>query len=288
MLAIERITRPKVLPMKNPETLSLRLLPEKISAPTELPRVSRARLLDTLRESVSTCNSTVIIGRAGTGKTMLVTDFARQCGRRSTWYKVDAPDAELRTFFQYLCASVATARAGFGRKTFARLGESFNSEDVPLLVEYFVYELLESDEPLLIVVDDLHRVYDAEWVVPFFRRLLPLLPPEVHLILLGRSLPPAPLWRMRSKQTLCVIDEPSLAFSPAEAEQLFSSYGMSGEQTAAALAKTRGRAANLSALARAASVEAEAAKLASAREARRSRPLHLIRGFNRKSSMGTA
>ncbi|HEX5709012.1 MAG TPA: AAA family ATPase [Pyrinomonadaceae bacterium] len=274
--------------MKNPDSQSPQILPEKIAPPTELPRVSRERLLDTLRDSVATCNSTVIIGRAGTGKTMLATDFARQCGRRSAWYKVDAPDAELKTFFQYLCASVATVRAGFGRKTMARLGETINSEDVPLLVEYFVYELLEWDDPLLIVVDDLHRVYDAEWVVPFFRRLLPLLPPEVHVILIGRSLPPAPLWRMRSKQTLCLIDEPSLAFSPHEAEQLFSSYGMGGEETAAALEKTRGRASNLSALARAASVEAEAARLVSAREGRRARPLHLIRGFKRKSSMGTA
>lgn len=274
--------------MKNPDLQSQQIVPEKISAPTELPRVSRERLLKTLRESVAACNSTVIVGRAGTGKTMLATDFARQSGRRAVWYKVDAPDAELKTFFQYLCVSVATARAGFGRKTLARLGETVSGEDVPLLVEYFVYELLESDEPLLIVVDDLHRVYDAEWVVPFFRRLLPLLPPEVHVILIGRSLPPAPLWRMRSKQTLCLIDEPSLAFSPEEAEELFASYGMSGGESSAALAKTRGRAAQLSAVARAASVEAEAAKIASAREARRARPLQLIRGFNRKSSMGTA
>ncbi|HYN83865.1 MAG TPA: AAA family ATPase [Pyrinomonadaceae bacterium] len=266
----------------------MQILTEKISAPTELPRVSRERLLAMLRDSLAVCNSTVVIGRAGTGKTMLATDFARQSVRRAAWYKVDAPDAELKTFFQYLCASVATARAGFGRKTLARLGETINSEDVPLLVEYFVYELLESDEPLLLVIDDLHRVYDAEWVVPFFRRLLPLLPPEVHVVLIGRSLPPAPLWRMRSKQTLCLIDESLLAFTPQEAEQLFESYGVAAEGVAAALEKTRGRAAQLDALARASGVEAEAAKLASSREGRRARPLQLIRGFNRKSSMGTA
>jgi LuxR family maltose regulon positive regulatory protein len=276
--------------MRNMETPFLELLPEKIRTPVELPRVSRERLTATLRESLDSCNSTVVTGRAGTGKSMLVRDFARLCGRRVAWYKVDAPDAELRVFFQYLCASVGAERQGFGRKTLERLGESVGSEDVPLLVEYFVYELLERDEPLLIVVDDLHLVYDADWVVPFFRRLLPLLPQEVHMILIGRGLPPAPLWRMRSKQTLCVVDEGELAFTRDEAEHLFESYGLTPSDARVALAQTRGRASTLDAFARTARVREEASRLAALRgEGRRTTGrLRLVKGFNRKSSLGGA
>ena len=237
---------------------------------------------------MESCNSTIIIGRAGTGKTMLARDFSRMCGRRAAWYKVDAPDAELRVFFRYLCASVAAERPGFGRKTLERLGERVGEEDVPLLVEYLVYELLERDEPLLVVVDDLHLVYDADWVVPFFRRLLPLLPPEVHLVLIGRSLPPAPLWRMRSKQTLCVIDEPALAFSPEEAEHLFESYGLPCWMAQPALEQTRGRACALDMRARTSKVNEEAARLAASRdEDRREHKLQLMKGFKRKSSLRT-
>ncbi|HEX7174344.1 MAG TPA: AAA family ATPase [Pyrinomonadaceae bacterium] len=275
--------------MRTIDSLPVEILPEKITPPSELPRISRARLNRTLEESLDSCNSTIIIGRTGTGKTMLARDFSRLCARRAAWYKVDAPDAELRVFFRYLCASVAAARPGFGRKTLARLGERFGEEDVPQLVEYFVYELLERDEPLLVVVDDLHLVYDAEWVVPFFRRLLPLLPPEVHLVLIGRSLPPAPLWRMRSKQTLCVIDEPSLAFSPEEAEHLFESYGLPCWMAQSALEQTRGRACTLDMRARTAKVNEEAAKLSASRDDdRRERNLQLVKGFQRKSSLGTA
>ncbi|HVF56168.1 MAG TPA: AAA family ATPase [Pyrinomonadaceae bacterium] len=263
-------------------------IPDKIMPPAELPRVSRARLVASLKESLAGCNSTIVEGRAGTGKTLLAADFARQCGRRVAWYTVEAPDADLSAFFQYLCASVEAERPGFGQRVRERLGDSVGFEDVPLLVEYFVYELLESGEPLLIVIDDLHLVYDAEWTVPFFRRLLPLLPPEVHVLLIGRSLPPAPLWRMRSKQTLCVIDERSLAFTLQEARKLFASYGLSAERAEAALAETRGRAATLHAQARTASVNEEAIRLIAAREARHSRPLRLVKGFARKSSMGAA
>ena len=124
-------------------------------------------------------------------------------------------------------------------------------DDIPLLAEAFVYELLEhKGEPLLIVIDDLHLVYDAEWVVPFFRRLLPLLPAEAHTLITGRCLPPAPLWRMRSKQTLCVIEEPTLLFTQLEATRLFSSYGISEAQAIAAFKQTHGRASSLDATAR--------------------------------------
>ncbi|MCA1591341.1 MAG: AAA family ATPase [Acidobacteria bacterium] len=263
-------------------------IPDKIAPPLELPRISRARLISTLKESLACCNSTIIQGRTGTGKTMLATDFARQCGRRVAWYKADAPDVELQIFFQYLCASVAAERPGFGQKTLERFGDHVGLNDVPLLVEYFVYELLESNEPLLIVIDDLHLVYDAEWMVPLFRRLLPLLPREAHVCLIGRSLPPTPLWRMRSKQTLCVVDEPELAFTLEEADKLFASYGLPVERAEAALARTRGRAATLDAQAKSEGVAEEAAKLVAARAGtRQSRPLHLIKKFP-KSSMDTA
>jgi len=255
---------------------SMQLILDKITPPAELPRLSRVRLLNTLHGSLASCTSTIINGRAGTGKTMLATDFARRSGRRVAWYKVDASDADLRVFFQYLIESVRRERPRFGYEMLVRLLEETSApEDVPLLAESFVYELIESgNDPLLIVVDDLHLVYDAEWVVPFFRRLLPLLPPEAHMLITGRSLPPAPLWRMRSKQTLCVMEESDIAFTEEEAKKLFKSYGLKEGQALAALAQTRGRAA---ALDRAASLLAAPGKMAATNAANGSRKRRTVR-----------
>jgi LuxR family transcriptional regulator, maltose regulon positive regulatory protein len=258
----------------------VQVIPEKITPPVELPRVSRERLLSTLTESLEGCNSTVVCGRTGTGKTMLATDFARRSGRRAAWYKLDAPDAELPVFLRHLCASIATARKGFDEKVLGRLGGQCGLDDVPLAVEYIVYELLESGEPLLLVLDDLHLVYDAEWVVPFFRRLLPLLPPEVHVMILGRGLPPTPLWRMRSKQTLCVVDEAALAFTLSEARRLYASYGIAPERAEAGLIETRGRASTLDARARAEGVAVETSRTSRATTGRLT--LRLVKG-GRKS-----
>jgi LuxR family maltose regulon positive regulatory protein len=230
----------------------MQLILDKIRTPAEQPVVSRARLLKVLEEGLATCTSTIINGRAGTGKTRLAMDFARNCGRLVAWYKVDAADSDLGIFFQYLVESVRRQRPDFGHEALARLlDETSTIEDVPLLAEAFVYELLESSaQPLLIVIDDLHLVYDAEWVVPFFRRLLPLLPTDAHVLTTGRSLPPAPLWRMRSKQMLCVVEETMLAFTEEETRRLFASYGLPEREVKEALHETHGRAAVLDAMAR--------------------------------------
>jgi LuxR family maltose regulon positive regulatory protein len=272
------------------------LVLDKITLPTELPRVSRRRLLDVFDESITCCTSTVIYGRTGAGKTLLATEFAAGCGRRVAWYKVDASEVDLHAFLQYLIESVRRQHPGFGRKTLALLCSSGSMPDAALLAESFIYEMtmLEADEPLLIVIDDLHLLYDAEWVVPFFSRLLPLLPPEAHMILIGRTLPPAPLWRMRSKQTLRVIEEAALAFTLVEAEELFTSYGLQAKFAAQAVSETWGRAAALNQLARAhreanatmetAARQSESIRSNAEKRASQSR-LQLVKGYVEQSSL---
>ena len=229
----------------------MQVIKDKVAVPRQDPPVSRPRLLRTLGEGLDSCTATVITGRAGAGKTLLAKDFVRGCGRRAAWYTVETPDSELPIFFRYLVESVSRQRPGFGREVLAHFRGASGLEDIPTLAEAFLYELQECrGEPLLMVVDDLHLIYDAEWVVPFFSRLLPLLPPDANMLLIGRSLPPTPVWRMRSKQTLCLVEEAALAFNAQEAAELFAAYGLAGRDARAAVEQTQGRAAALDALAR--------------------------------------
>lgn len=220
------------------------LIAEKIAVPSRLPLVSRPRLVDLLENSLRSCTSTILSGRAGTGKTALAVDFALNSQRKVAWYKVDAPEAEQQVFFQYLIASIRKHRPAFGTSFMSLVNEK--SHDISLLAEAFVYELAEGKgDPLLIVIEDLHLVCDAAWLVPFFKRLMPLLPADVHLLITSRTIPPAPLWRMRSKQTLSVIDEETLAFTRHEASLLFQRFGISVDHVGIALDHTHGRAAAL-------------------------------------------
>lgn len=229
---------------------NMQLIVDKLTAAQNTAAVSRRRLLSLLEESMATCSATIVNGRAGSGKTSLVSDFASHCGRATAWYKVDAPDSDSSVFFRYLIAAIRQHRPHFGGKELESLLATTEESDFSMFAEAFVYELLKSEkEPLLIVIEDLHLVYDAPWLVSFFRRVLPLLPPDVHMVITSRTLPPAPLWRMRSKQNLTVIDEPELAFTRQEAIELFDLHGLSREQATIALDHTHGRAQALAACA---------------------------------------
>ena len=227
-----------------------KLIVEKITVPSPTGCVARPRLENLLEQSCHSCTSTVISGRAGSGKTTLAIDFAEKSGRAIAWYKVDAPETKLEIFFSYLISSIRAQRPGFGTALFSLLQSHSDVNQISHLAEVFVFELeRHSGKPLLIVIEDLHLVCDAEWVVPFFRRLLPLLPADVHMLITSRTMPPAPLWRMRSKQTLSVIDEETLSFTREEAIRLFEHYRLTPEQAYIALDHSRGRAAALTSLA---------------------------------------
>jgi LuxR family transcriptional regulator, maltose regulon positive regulatory protein len=217
---------------------------EKIAVPPAAPRISRRRLLRQLNENLYSANATILNGRAGSGKTTLALDFGRNIARTVAWYKVDATDNELPQFCEYLTAAVRRQRPDINARTLVELAGRLDGSNAELLADALVFQLGETrGEPLLIVIEDLHQVYDAEWVVAFFRRLLPLLPSDVHALITCRSLPPTPLWRMRSKQMLRVIDESELAFTLEEAIDLFRTYGLSEDHARAAWDQTNGRAA---------------------------------------------
>ena len=225
------------------------LIPEKTTLPKLRPGIVRPRLLVMLQNSLDSCAATVVSGRAGTGKTALAATFARICGRPVAWYKIDASDIEFRVFLRYLVASIAQQKPGFGEETLAALDNS-SADDSMTAANSFIYELLEyQGKPLLVVLEDLHLISEGEWLMRFMYRLLPLLPRKVHMLITSRTMPPAPLWRMRSKQTLKVIDEEMLAFTQAEAFELFQTYGLSSRLARAACARSRGRAASLAAYA---------------------------------------
>ena len=242
---------PKSDPRAEMQHIQWAPISEKVQIPPPIWSISRPRLLAHLENSLLSCSSTIIAGRAGTGKTTLAIDFAEKSRRAVSWYKVDAPENAPTIFFKYLIHSIRTCRPEFGSVSFEALVEDETEPgNIPRLAEAFVFELERGvGHPLLIVIEDLHLVFDAEWMVPFFRRLLLLLPADVHILITSRTMPPAPLWRMRSKQTLYVIDEETLAFTRDEAVRLFEQYGLTRAQASIALDHARGRASALSGLA---------------------------------------
>ena len=207
------------------------LFGEKMRIPETGRFISRPRLNTLLEKSCAQTGATLVCGRAATGKTVLAADFARSY-KKVAWYQIDSTETDWHLFARYFAAVF--------EEDFAEYRDA--GDEVLLFVEKLLLKVAgRSEEPVLIVLDDVHNVFDAEWFAEFFVSLLYSLAPNLHLLLLSRVKPPQPLWRLRSKQVLGVVDEKLLAFNLDETRQFLRRHKIPVVQAARAHAQTFGR-----------------------------------------------
>ena len=223
------------------------ILNEKLEIPHCAGLVERPRLIEKLERSLSHFATTLISGRAGTGKTSIAAAYART-RKSAAWFTVESSDIDWNVFASHLAASVL--RVAGSKKV---VGDSLPSvtNSSPAAMAMFLLnivaevEIAEKDHRPLVVLDGIHHLFDADWFGGFFHILHPSLSETADLLLLCRSKPPNPLWRLRSKQQLDVIDEKTLAFDRDETILLFEQVGRSQAEAARIHAETFGRVSKL-------------------------------------------
>lgn len=221
---------------------SVKLFADKICAPSFAVPVERPRLIEHLRKSTTQFSATLIAGRAGMGKTILAADFAEQSGCRVAWYKAETADTDWKIFSSYLAGSLKKCCPDFDLEEF-KTAETETAAMSETLAAQF--NCAAEDAPFLIVLDDLHSVFDAVWFNEFFNGFVPSLAPNVHLLMIARTLPPLQLWRLRSKQVLGVLDEKLLTFNLEETKEFFQSHQLSPTAARFAHKRTYGRIGKL-------------------------------------------
>ncbi len=189
-----------------------------------------------------------VLGQAqtGTGKTALAADFSRNY-KRAAWFSVESAENDWDVFFRYFLESFSRILNKKQKRQVLSEIKKNKSQTVAQYIENLLtrVELPAEEKPFLIVIDGIHNVFDAGWFSEFFTTLLYALTPDTHLVLLSRSNPPLPLWRLRSKQVLGMIDEKLLAFTLEETEELFEKFDLPAEKAAQAFGKTFGRISRL-------------------------------------------
>lgn len=202
-------------------------LGEKLRIPEIAPPVYRPRLHEMLALSAGQYGATLISGRSGTGKTSLAADFARR-HNNAVWYSIDPTDIEWGVFSHYFSECVKRPISDRGQeKHFITDADLMQGNIAQFLVDCFLPPKKgATNAPMLIVLDNVHHIFDADWFCDFFNLLIVSMLPNMHLLMLCRSRPPAPLWRLRSKQMLNVIDEKLLAFTRDETREFFEIHEM--------------------------------------------------------------
>ncbi|OUS83503.1 serine/threonine-protein kinase [Rhodococcus sp. NCIMB 12038] len=195
----------------------------KFRPPTTTRRlVRRHRLLEELR---SRRDSRLILvhGPAGFGKSSLVAQWRDELlknGVAVAWLTVDQDDNNEVWFLSHLVEAIGRVRSD----VVGELGQVL--EENGQAVERFVLTSLinrlhDSDRPVVIVIDDWHRIAAAE-TISALEFLLDNGCHHLRLVVASRSRTGLPLSRMRVRDELHEIDATSLSFDVAESREFFA------------------------------------------------------------------
>jgi LuxR family transcriptional regulator, maltose regulon positive regulatory protein len=178
-----------------------------------------------------------VCGPAGSGKTMLLRSWveAEGLGERVAWVAVERGEEDAQRF--WLSVIDALADAIDEDKEIGRVGPTpdFRGEAV---IEGLLSGLDSLEEPIVLVIDDLHELHSPEalaWLEPFLTGT----PAELHLVLASREEPQLGLHRLRLAGALTEIRGPDLPFSVAETGELLEASGIDLSDEAVALLHER-------------------------------------------------
>jgi ATP/maltotriose-dependent transcriptional regulator MalT/DNA-binding SARP family transcriptional activator len=185
--------------------------------------LSRPRLTERLQANLSH-PVTLVAAPAGSGKTTLVADFVRAHAGQFVWYQLDNTDADPLVFLEYLTHGVGQAVPGFGDVTLSYLRQSADevARHPARAVDVLLNEVLqEVSRQLVVVLDDYHHLGRETAVHAVLDRLISYLPDVLHVIVISRDVPPLALSRLRSQDSLAIIDRRELLFTDEETRELF-------------------------------------------------------------------
>jgi LuxR family maltose regulon positive regulatory protein len=156
------------------------LLATKLHLPRPRPGfVPRPRLAVALGEGLAR-RLILVCAPAGSGKTVMLADWARSAGRPVAWLSLDAADNDPVRFWRHVVAALDRARPGIAERVSPLLGPP-----APPTFEGLVTALVNeldaepSEAEVLLVLDDYHLI-DAQTVHASLEFLVDHLPLGLH------------------------------------------------------------------------------------------------------------
>jgi LuxR family maltose regulon positive regulatory protein len=189
---------------------------------------------------------TIVSAPAGYGKTTTLTSWIDHSLIQTAWLSIDEADNELDRFLFYIIAALQRVFEGIGLEVQDALCES-PLPPVEVLLIRLVNEIEGYGGEFSLVLDDYHLI-TSQTIHDALNFLLNHQPPNMHLVITGRSDPPLPISRMRVQGDVTEVRTPELRFTKNEVAAFLNDLmglDLSSEDIAALETRTEGWIASL-------------------------------------------
>lgn len=184
------------------------LIPE---APAQF--IVRQRLLP----PVALPRLTLVCAPAGYGKTTLISAWARTAPGQNAWLSLDAGDNDPAQFMMHLISAIQTCFPAFAQTTATMLA-STQLSSINGISRSLLNELCQLGAHLQLFIDDLHYIHDPQ-IQQALAFIIEHQPPQLHLVIASRNLPPFSLSRLRAQRQLNELYTEDLRFNREEINQ---------------------------------------------------------------------
>lgn len=198
-----------------------KLAPPRVGA-APVAREALLRYLDLRRNR----KLSLVLGPAGSGKTMLLTQWRKQLylqGAAVAWYNAGVDDDDIYAA-AYIVDSLRQAGLALSNHSLHVFARSGGKAWKPLLAT-LVNELEAQHREVYLVIDDFQYLASFA-ILKFVDRWLALAPPCFHLVLASRIRPPLELPRLRTEDQLCELEFKDLRFSLDETRRFAQAQGL--------------------------------------------------------------
>lgn len=230
------------------EEQSTPLLKTKFYVPSRRSNlVFRPRLFARMDESLNLqCRLTLVSARAGSGKTIFVSEWLHQQDRPFTWLSLDPEDNDPWRFLRYLVEAFQRLNIPI-HYGWADAWERIDLPAAEIPITEIINSITASSLSFILVLEDYH-VIQNDWIHKAIAFLVEHQPPEMHLVITTRVDPPFPLVQLRVRGQLTEIRDHDLLFTVGEATEFLNhvmGLGLSDNAVATIETRTEGWIAGL-------------------------------------------
>src|ERR1700716_2985587 len=183
--------------------------------------LDRENLLERL-DRAATRRVTIISAPPGSGKTSLLRAWTVRSSklRRVAFVSVDRDQQDAQRFWRAVLDAIRRSAGSIETETQPALPAALEADQ---LVDRVVSEVAEQDEPVVLIIDDLHELWSAEALAQL-EHLLAILPSSAHVVLSSRRDPPMRLHQLRLADEVAEIRANDLRFTETEARDLLAVF----------------------------------------------------------------